>query len=103
MEIITGKLEKMFAATCQEHVRSDLAFVTVEPGSVAGCHHTAVAYCNGRPVITLVHPQQVQPGLEGIDTGDWIEIKGKPDLSLTSSPEIPGGMATIEKIINYKY
>ena len=40
------------------------------------------------------------PHLEGIDTGDWIEIKGTPDLSLSGSPEIPGGMATIALAVN---
>ena len=81
-------------------VRRTTPFVTVEPGWVAGCHHTAVAYCEGRPVINLVHPQQVHPHLEGIDTGDWIEIEGTPDLSLAGSPEIPGGMATIALAVN---
>ena len=81
-------------------VRRTTPFVTVEPGQVAGCHHTAVAYCEGIPVITLVHPQQVCPHLEEIDTGDWIEIKGTPDLSLSGSPEIPGGMATIALAVN---
>ncbi len=81
-------------------VRRTTPFVTVEPGWVAGCHHTAVAYCEGKPVITLVHPQQVHPHFEGIDTGDWIEIEGTPDLSLSGSPEIPGGMATTALAVN---
>jgi 4-hydroxy-tetrahydrodipicolinate reductase len=81
-------------------VRRQTAFVTIEPGQVAGCHHTAVAYCAGKPVITLIHPQQVLPHLEGIQTGDMIDIKGTPDIHLEGSPEIPGGLATSALAVN---
>jgi 4-hydroxy-tetrahydrodipicolinate reductase len=75
-------------------------FITVQPGQVAGCYHTAVAYVGGRAVITLVHPQQLLPQLEGIETGDSIEIKGTPDIRLSGSPEIPGGEATMALAVN---
>jgi 4-hydroxy-tetrahydrodipicolinate reductase len=75
-------------------------FIIVEPGQVAGCHHTAVAYRNKQPVITLLHPQQVQPHAEGVTTGDSIEIKGTPDIKLSGSPEIPGGTATAAIAVN---
>ncbi|MFC1684989.1 2,4-diaminopentanoate dehydrogenase [Pseudomonadota bacterium] len=81
-------------------VRRETPFVTVEPGQVAGCHHTAVAYVGGRAVINLVHPQQVLPQLEGIETGDSIEIKGAPDIRLSGSPEVPGGEATVALAVN---
>lgn len=81
-------------------VRRITPYATVEPGQVAGCHHTAVAYREGRPVITLIHPQQVCPQIEAIETGDRIEIKGSPDLSLAGTPEIPGGMATAALAVN---
>lgn len=81
-------------------VRRTTPFVTVEPGQVAGCHHTAVAFRQGKPVITLIHPQQIHPHLEGIETGDEIVIKGKPDLRLSGSPEIPGGEATVALAVN---
>ena len=74
--------------------------ITIEPGQVAGCKHTAVAYIAGEPVITLIHPQQVLPHLEGVETGDMIEIKGTPDIKLAGSPEIPGGQATIALAVN---
>ena len=38
--------------------------------------------------------------LEGIETGDSIEIKGTPDVSLKGSPEIPGGVATTALAVN---
>jgi 4-hydroxy-tetrahydrodipicolinate reductase len=81
-------------------VRRATPFVVVEPGMVAGCRHTAVAYRDGSPVITLVHPQQVCPEVEGLATGDTIEIHGIPDVCLSGSPEIPGGTATAALAVN---
>ena len=51
-------------------------------------------------MITLDHPQQVQPEAEGIQTGDTIEIQGTPDIRLAGSPEIPGGQGTIALAVN---
>jgi len=81
-------------------VRRETPYVSVSPGQVAGCHHTAVAYRDDMPLITLDHPQQIQPQLEGIDTGDRIDIRGTPDISLAGSPEIPGGQGTIALAVN---
>ena len=81
-------------------VRRGTPFIIVEPGQVAGCLHTAKAYRGNRAVITLVHPQQVQPQLEGVKTGDTIEITGTPDISITGIPEIPGGKGTIALAVN---
>jgi len=75
-------------------------FVNVAPGNVAGCLHHAVAYREDKAVITLIHPQQVQPEREGIETGDTIEIHGEPTLRLAGSREIPGGTATIALAVN---
>jgi hypothetical protein len=81
-------------------VRRETPFVTVEPGRTAGCNHTAVAWRAGAPVITLRHPQQVRPELEGVATGDRIEILGTPEVRLSGSPEIPGGEGTIALAVN---
>lgn len=81
-------------------VRRETPSVTVVPGQVAGCLHRAVAYRGGRPVITLIHPQQVHPQLEGVRTGDRIEILGRPGVRLSGSPEIPGGEATAALAVN---
>jgi 4-hydroxy-tetrahydrodipicolinate reductase len=75
-------------------------FVKVHPGQVAGCLHTALAYRDNKPAITLIHPQQVHPELEGIVTGDTIEIHGIPSIRMAGSPEIPGGTATIALAVN---
>lgn len=81
-------------------VRRETPFVTVEPGHVAGCLHTAVAYRDGEPVITLAHPQQIRPEREGVETGDCIEIVGMPPIRLAGSPEIAGGEATTALAVN---
>lgn len=82
------------------HTRRETPFISVEPGQVAGCHQEAVAYRNGDPVITLIHPQQVRPELEGIATGDSIHIEGTPEIKLTTTPEIAGGEGTIALAVN---
>jgi len=81
-------------------VRRETPFVAVEPGQVAGCLHKAFAYRAGKPVISLVHPQQIQPQLEDVEPEDSIEIVGKPTLHLKASPEIPGDVGTIALAVN---
>lgn len=75
-------------------------YVSVKPGDVAGCRHTARAYSGGREVIFLEHPQQVCPELEGVETGDYINIEGDPPISMAIRPEIPGGTGTIAIAVN---
>jgi 4-hydroxy-tetrahydrodipicolinate reductase len=81
-------------------VHRETTFVNIEPGLTAGCTHTAKGYSSGKPVIHLIHPQQVHPHLEGVETGDFIEIKGEPDVTFSSGPEIPGGIGTIALAVN---
>jgi len=82
------------------NVERETEFVKITPGLTAGCEHTAVAYMNGKPVINLIHPQQVHPHLENVETGDYIDIKGTPNVSFSSGPEIPGGIGTIALAVN---
>lgn len=81
-------------------VRRETPCTVVEPGQIAGCRHTAIAYRAGRAVITLIHPQQVRPELAGVATGDHIEITGTPPIVLHGSPEIAGGDATVALSVN---
>ncbi len=81
-------------------VRRETDFIAVEPGCVAGCLHTAVAYRADKPVITLIHPQQIHPHVEGVETGDSIEVIGTPNVKLAGSPEIPGGQGTAAIAVN---
>ncbi|MBN2225253.1 MAG: NADP-binding protein [Deltaproteobacteria bacterium] len=75
-------------------------FVTVKPGLTAGCKHTGIGYMKGKPVITLIHPQQVHPHMADVTTGDYIEITGDPNVSFSGSPEIPGGVGTEALAVN---
>lgn len=81
-------------------VRRETPYVVVEPGMVAGCAHTAVAYRGDREVIRLSHPQQVLPELAGQPTGDYITIHGTPEIRMSTGPEIAGGVATIGMAVN---
>lgn len=74
--------------------------VKVQPGMVAGCAHTGIGYRGDKEVIRLVHPQQIHPHLEGQDTGDYINIYGKPEIHLSIKPEIAGGVATMGLAVN---
>lgn len=81
-------------------VRRETSHVLVEPGYVAGCRHSARGYVDGRLFVELVHPQQVRPEAEGVETGDLIRITGHPTLSLRTAPEIPGGLGTAAAAVN---
>jgi 4-hydroxy-tetrahydrodipicolinate reductase len=81
-------------------VRRETPHVVVEPGFVAGCRHTARGFSGDRVVIELDHPQQVRPEAEGVATGDYIRLKGIPDIEMRTSPEIPGGLATAALAVN---
>ncbi len=92
---ITETLEPIISNTHRE-----TSYVKVEPGMVAGCNHIAIATKNGKLVITLEQQQQIQPESEGVDTGDYIDIKGDADLHLAIKPETPGGVGTIAIAVN---
>lgn len=81
-------------------VRRETPHVVVEPGMVAGCRHVAYGRSNGRTLITLEHPQQIQPELAHVETGDFIRIDGTPDINLQIKPEIPGGVGTMAMAVN---
>lgn len=74
--------------------------VKVEPGMVAGCRHIGIGYRKGVEVIKLIHPQQIHPGVENVDTGDYIKIEGDPNINMSIKPEIPGGKGTMAAAVN---
>jgi len=75
-------------------------YAEVQPGNVAGCKMLGYGYVDGDLKIEMVHPQQVEPQLEGVETGDYIEIKGTPNISMQIKPEVPGGIGTIAMCVN---
>ncbi len=80
--------------------RRETPHVVVEPGQTAGCRHTVQGIIGGRVAAELIHPQQVCPELESVETGDFIAIHGEPDINLVIQPEIPGGAATAALAVN---
>jgi len=74
--------------------------IVVEPGMVAGCRQTGYGYRGNELVVEMIHPQQIHPHLEGVATGDTVEIFGTPDIRLEVKPEIPGGIGTIALVVN---
>lgn len=74
--------------------------VKVESGMVAGCAHIGVGYRGEKEVVKLIHPQQIHPHLENQDTGDYINIFGKPEIHMAIKPEIAGGVATMGIAVN---
>ncbi len=69
-------------------------------GNVAGVNMTAQAYVDGEKKIDLIHPQQIEPEMEGTHTGDYIVIKGTPSINVANTPEVDGGLGTIAMCVN---
>ncbi|QZY57038.1 2,4-diaminopentanoate dehydrogenase [Crassaminicella profunda] len=75
-------------------------YAEVQAGDVAGCAMKGYGYVDGELKIEMDHPQQIEPELEGVHTGDYIIIKGTPDISMAINPEVPGGIGTIAMCVN---
>ena len=69
-------------------------------GQVAGVSMTASACIDGKEIIYMDHPQQIEPEQVGVQTGDYVIIKGTPDVNMVNSPEIEGGKGTIAMCAN---
>ena len=74
--------------------------VKVAAGMVAGCKHIGRGIVGNEVVIELIHPQQIHPEVEKVDTGDYIMIEGDPTISMSIKPEIPGGKGTMALATN---
>ncbi|ABR48521.1 dihydrodipicolinate reductase [Alkaliphilus metalliredigens QYMF] len=82
------------------NVYRETKYAQVEAGNVAGCRQCGYATVDGEVKIEMEHPQQILPEKEGVDTGDYIWIKGTPNINMQIKPEIPGGIGTIAMCIN---
>ena len=69
-------------------------------GNVAGCAMKGFGYVDGEMKIEMDHPQQIEPEQVGIATGDYVIIKGTPNINMVNSPEVPGGIGTIAMCVN---
>ena len=69
-------------------------------GNVAGVNMTGQGIINNEVFIDMKHPQQIEPEMEGTHTGDYINIKGTPNVHMAITPEIDGGIGTIAMCVN---
>lgn len=75
-------------------------FGFAKAGNVTGIDMRSQGYQNGRLMIEMSHPQQIEPQLGGVHTGDYIDISGTPPVHLAIQPEIDGGIGTIAICVN---
>eukprot|EP00792_Barthelona_sp_PAP020_P013831 TRINITY_DN9366_c0_g1_i1.p1 TRINITY_DN9366_c0_g1~~TRINITY_DN9366_c0_g1_i1.p1 ORF type:complete len:351 (+),score=59.06 TRINITY_DN9366_c0_g1_i1:15-1067(+) len=69
-------------------------------GNVAGVNMTGQGFVNGQVLIDMIHPQQIEPEQVGINTGDYVTLKGSPEVNLHITPEVEGGLGTIAMCVN---
>lgn len=69
-------------------------------GDTAGCAMKGFGYVDGELKIEMDHPQQIEPEQVGVQTGDYVIIKGTPNINMVNSPEVPGGIGTIAMCVN---
>ncbi len=69
-------------------------------GNVAGVNMTGQGYVDGKVKIDMYHPQQIEPQLAGVQTGDYIELTGTPSVNMSNIPEVDGGIGTIAMCVN---
>lgn len=69
-------------------------------GNVAGVAMKGYGYIDGDLKIEMDHPQQIEPEQVGVNTGDYVIIKGTPNINMVNSPEVPGGIGTIAMCVN---
>ncbi len=69
-------------------------------GNVAGVNMTGQGYVDGEVKIDMIHPQQIEPEMVGVQTGDYVIIKGTPAVNMINSPEVEGGLGTIAMCVN---
>ena len=69
-------------------------------GTCAGVAMTAEAVLDNGMKVHMDHPQQIEPEQVGVNTGDYVIIKGTPNVNLVNSPEIEGGLGTIAMCAN---
>jgi 4-hydroxy-tetrahydrodipicolinate reductase len=102
-DAIGWKLDKPVEQTMAPIVSKVLRttkYAEVKPGNVAGCTMKGFGTVDGKLAVEMIHPQQIEPEMEGTDTGDYVVIKGTPNINIANKPEVPGGIGTIAMCIN---
>ncbi|GAB6139047.1 2,4-diaminopentanoate dehydrogenase [Halanaerobaculum tunisiense] len=82
------------------NVERETEYIKVKAGDVAGVKMLGNGKMDGEEKIKMIHPQQIEPKEEDVETGDYIRIKGNPDINMSINPEVPGGIGTIAMCVN---
>ncbi|MDD4184516.1 MAG: 2,4-diaminopentanoate dehydrogenase [Candidatus Izemoplasmatales bacterium] len=69
-------------------------------GNVCGVNMKATAFFDNGLKLEMHHPQQIEPELGGVKTGDYIKILGVPEINMEIKPEVEGGLGTIAICVN---
>lgn len=69
-------------------------------GTLAGIRMTGQGIKDNKVMIDMIHPQQIEPQLGGTATKDVIRLQGTPEVNMTITPEIDGGLGTIAMCVN---
>jgi len=69
-------------------------------GNLAGINMTGQGYIDNEVKINMIHPQQIEPEMEGTHTGDYIKLQGNPPVNMAITPEVDGGIGTIAMCVN---
>lgn len=69
-------------------------------GNLAGINMTGQGHVDGEVKIDMIHPQQIEPEMEGTYTGDYIKLQGNPPVNMAITPEVDGGVGTIAMCVN---
>lgn len=101
-DAIGWKLEKMeqSMAPIMTDVDRKSKYGFAKAGNVAGVDMRAKGWIDGEVKIEMEHPQQIEPEQVGVQTGDYVIIKGTPNINMVNSPEVPGGIGTIAMCVN---
>jgi 4-hydroxy-tetrahydrodipicolinate reductase len=101
-DAIGWKLEKMeqSMAPIMTDVDRKSKYGFAKAGNVAGVDMRAKGWVDGEVKIEMEHPQQIEPEQVGVQTGDYVIIKGTPNINMVNSPEVPGGIGTIAMCVN---
>lgn len=67
---------------------------------VCGVNMEGYGYIDDEIKIKMHHPQQIEPQLGGVETGDYITLKGNPPVNMAIKPEVDGGIGTIAMCVN---
>ena len=101
-DAIGWKLDKMeqSMAPIMTDVDRKSKYGFAKAGNVAGVDMRAKGWVDGQVKIEMEHPQQIEPEQVGVQTGDYVIIKGTPNNNMVNSPEVPGGIGTIAMCVN---